>query len=346
MRSFSLVLLIGLTVAVSAQNPTTEAKKGDDPNLVEIRLADGSAVRMTLVQTHIDVVTRYGKLAVPVTDIKRIDFGFRYPEGAKERIEDAVTKLGAPNYKLRESAATDLFGFRELAYPALKRALKSTDAEVVKRAEDLVKKIEEKVPAERLKINENDMVHTYDFTIAGRIESSTLKAKSPYFGEIQVQLAEARNLRALRYIGDVELTIEPRYASHTEWMETDVEIAADDPIEIKAAGMMMLRQGQGYESNPNGNQNYRDGNYNPGQLLGKVGKVGKTFSVGEKYTGIPGETGRLYLRIHPSPWGNQMTGNYNIKVVVGTKNEARTTIPTPKTERKAELPLEKTEKKN
>jgi hypothetical protein len=320
----------GSVLPASAQQPA----KSDDPNIVEVRLADGSAVRMTLVQTHIDVVTRYGKLSVPVSDIKRIDFGFRYPEGAEAKINDAIAKLGAANYKQRESAATDLLGFRELSYPALKRAMKSTDPEIVKRAEELIKKIEDKVPVERLRITENDQVQTNEFTIAGKIESSTLKARSPYFGDVQVQLAEARNLRALRSFGDAELTVEARFASHQDWMETDVEINGDDPIEIKASGMMFLRQGGGgYESGPNGNQNYRDGNYAPGQLFARVGKTGKLITVGEKFKGTTGETGRLYFRVHPSPWGNMMTGSYAVKVTTGSGVEGRTATPsTPKVE--------------
>ena len=321
------ILAVIATFPATAQQPAS--KKGEDPNLVEVRLADGSAVRMTLVQTHIDVTTRYGKLSVPASDLKRIDFGFRYPEGAQEKIEDAIAKLGAANYKQRETAAADLLGYRELSYPALKRALKSTDAEIAKRSEEVIKKIEEKVPAERLRITENDMVHTNEFTIAGKIESTTLKARSPYFGEVQVQLAEARNLRALRSFGDVELTVEARFASHQDWMETEIEVNGDDPIEIKASGTMFLRQGQGYESTPNGNQNYRDGTYAPGQLFARVGKTGKLLTVGEKFKGNVGESGRLYFRVHPSPWGNMMTGSYAVKVITGPGVEGRTATPTP-----------------
>lgn len=336
-HSFRVMILLacagGSVLTASGQQPTTSSKKEEDPNLVEIRLADGSAVRMTLIQTHIDVTTRYGKLSVPVTDIKRIDFGFRYPDGAQAKIDDAITKLGAANYKQRETAASELLGYRELSYPALKRALKSTDAEIAKRAEEVIKKIEEKVPAERLRITESDQVQTNEFTIAGKIDSSTLKARSPYFGEIQVQLAEARNLRALRAFGDAEVTVEARFASHQEWMETDIEINGDDSIEIKASGMMFLRQGGGgYESTPNGNANYRDGNYNPGQLFARVGKTGKLLQVGEKFKGTVGESGRLYLRVHPSPWGNMMTGSYTVKVTTGSNVEVRTPILTPKSD--------------
>lgn len=125
-------------------------------------------------------------------------------------------------------------------------------------------------------------------------------------------------LRALRAGGEAEISLEARYASHTEWLETEVEIAADDPVEIKASGQMQLRPGGGgYDTGPNGSPNYRDGMYNPGQLLGRIGKMGKTFNVGEHYKGTPGESGKLYLRVHPSPWGNQMLGSYNLKVLVG-----------------------------
>jgi hypothetical protein len=330
-QSFRVLILLALAGGSALPACAQQPAKGDDPSLVEVRLADGSAVRMTLVQTHIDVTTRYGKLSVPVSDIKRIDFGFRYPDGAQEKIDDGVAKLGAANYKQRETAAADLLGFRELSYPALKRALKSTDLEIAKRADELIKKIEEKVPAERLRINENDQVQTNEFTIAGKIESSTLKARSPYFGEVQVQLAEARNLRALRSFGDAEVSVEARFASHTDWMETEIEINGDDPIEIKASGMMFLRQGgQGYESGPSGNQNYRDGMNAPGQLFARVGKSGKLITVNEKFKGTTGETGRLYFRVHPGPWANMMTGSYAVKVVTGPGAEGRTATPTPK----------------
>jgi hypothetical protein len=318
-----------------------DPKKTDEPNIVEVRLADGSAVRMTLVQTHIDVQTRYGKLSVPVAEIKRIDFGFRYPDGVKEKIEDAIAKLGSPHFKVREAAAADLYGYKELSYPALKGVLKSQDAEVVKRADELIKKLEDKLPADRLKIGDNDQIHTFEFTIAGRIESPVLKARSPYFGEVQVQLAEARNLRSLRSVGIFELNVEARFSNQNEWLETEVDLTADDPIEVKAGGQMLLRQGgAGFESTPDGNTNYQNGNYIPGQLLGRVGRTGKTFVVGEKYRGSPGESGRLYLHVHPSPWGNQMTGSYSVKVTVANGVEGRMPKPT-KTTPKFEVKIER-----
>ncbi len=305
-RALALIgLMSGFASLAVAQPPKINlpAKKEADPGLVEIKLADGSAVRMTLIPSHIEVNTKYGKLNVPVNDIKRIEFGFRFPEGIEAKITDAVSRLGASNYKVREAAGAELLGYRELSYPALKHALKSTDAEVSKRAEELMKKLEDKVPAERLKIQENDHIHTYEFTIAGKIDSATLKARTPYFGEVQIALAEARMLRSLNAGTEVDFNFDGKYASNTEWMETEVEISSDDPIEIRASGtMLMQRGGPGFEAGPNGNDNYRNGVYGPGQLLGRIGKNGKQFNVGEKYKGTPGESGRLYLRAFPGPW--------------------------------------------
>ncbi len=276
--------LAAISVGSIASSQDTTPKKNDDIHLIEARMADGSAVRMSLLQANLEVMTRYGKLSIPVSEIKRIELGFRYPEGAQVKIDEAIGKLGASNFKQRETAAAELAGYKELAYPALKRAVKSADAEVAKRAEEVIKKIEEKVPAERLKLVDNDTVHTLEFSIAGKIEASTLKARSPYFGEIQIQLADIRSIRSLKTAGDVELTVDAKFANHNDWMETDIEIASDDPVEIKSTGTMILRPngGPGMDATPNGNPNYRDGNYSPGQLLGRIGKSGKTFIVGDR----------------------------------------------------------------
>src|SRR5207248_1631937 len=117
------------------------------------------------------ISTKYGKLSIPVDEIRRIDFGFRYPEGTEEKINNLVSQLGDGNYKRRETAMNELLAYRELSYPALKRATKSSDAEVAKRASELVTKLEDKLPPEKLKFREFDLVATYDFTARGKIEA-------------------------------------------------------------------------------------------------------------------------------------------------------------------------------
>ena len=172
------------------------AKKEADPGLVEIKLADGGAMRHDFdslpyrSEYQIRQTQRPGQRHQATSSSASAS-----PKESKPGLLDAVSRLGASNYKVRKAAGAELLGYRELSYPALKHALKSTDAEVSKRAEELMKKLEDKVPAERLKIQENDHIHTYEFTIAGKIDSATLKARTPYFGKVQIALAESADVR-------------------------------------------------------------------------------------------------------------------------------------------------------
>jgi hypothetical protein len=49
-------------------------------------------------------------------------------------------------------------------------------------------------------------------------------------------------------------------------------------------------------------------------LLGRIGETGTPFLIGEHYEGTPGQEGRLFLHIVPSPWNNASTGSYAVKI--------------------------------
>jgi hypothetical protein len=56
----------------------------------------------------------------------------------------------------------------------------------------------------------------------------------------------------------------------------------------------------------------------PGQLIGRVGDAGTPFPVGASYKAAHGPgTGKLYLKIAASPWGNGSTGTYKVAVKAG-----------------------------
>ena len=98
-----------------APAPADPQKPRPEPEVYEVRLTDGSMVKMRLLTEEIEVATRYGNLKVPLADVRRIDVGFRYPDGVEKRIEDAVARLGSGDFKVREAAgrmacATDMIG--------------------------------------------------------------------------------------------------------------------------------------------------------------------------------------------------------------------------------------------
>src|SRR5262249_37049342 len=156
-------------------------------------------VRMTLVSEKIDIVTPYGKLSVPPRDVRRIEFGLHLPEGADKKIETAIKQLSSAEFKEREAAGRELVALGAFAYPALMQAAKSAEQETARRAQDAINKIKTKVPAKDLHLSKDDKIVTPTFTIVGRITTPALKAKTEYFGDVELALA---NLRQLRFVAD------------------------------------------------------------------------------------------------------------------------------------------------
>jgi LCCL domain len=164
---------------------------------VEVRFIDDSVLKLTLRDERIPLSTPYGKLLVPVADIRRIEFGWRVADDVARRIETAIANLGSPQFQQREAATDELMKLREKAYPALLQAAKQKDAEVVRRAKELLQRVRDTVPEENLVFRPHDVVHTEDSKITGRVEGSALKAHTFQFGDVQLKLADLRSLRSL-----------------------------------------------------------------------------------------------------------------------------------------------------
>ncbi len=301
-----------------------DAKQTVPSHPVMVRLADGSNVRMTLAQSHLDMTTKFGSLAIPVSEIRRIEFAFRYPPGAGEKIEAAAARLGSEDFKVREEAAAELLSFQELAYPTLQKLTKNTDKEIVRRANEMLAVLREKLPEEKLRFRTQDTVGTDAFTVVGRIEGASLRTKSQYFGEVALSLADLRGLRRTLADGsdkDIVVDLAKHGVPQMLWLNTGVELTRETVLEIRAIGESDLYPIGGergaYRTTPNGSRQWgmsRDQKI-PGQLLGRIGEKGKEFEIGEKFEGSPGAEGKLYLRVGGSPWHNVPAGEYRVKVL-------------------------------
>ena len=180
-----------------ADEPNAEDSKPKiEPGAVEARFADDSVLKLLLKDEKVEIVTPYGKLLVPVADIQRIEFATRLSEADQKRIPVLIAKLGSQEFSERDAATAELLKLGAKAYPALLEAATSKDAEVVRRASDLVDKIREMVPAENLEVRPRDVIQTADSKIAGRITTTSLKATTSQFGEVTVKLVDMRNLLA------------------------------------------------------------------------------------------------------------------------------------------------------
>jgi hypothetical protein len=332
---WSILVPLILPAAALAQTEKTAPAK---PNQAEVRLADGSRVRMTILQENLEVITRYGKLAIPTAEIRNIEFGIRPGEGIGKKVDDAVKRLGDESFDTRENAVGELVAVGAPAYKALLRAAKSSEPEVARLARSALEKIRQKLPEDKLRVKEDDTVRTTEFTIVGRIAGSTIKAATPIFGETQLRLSDLRGIRWLGIMAESEVTVDgARYAAAAnEWMDTGVEVTGDDELAITASGQVDL-MGNGnaqFISGPNGTNQWGGvrpnvamppGAFNaaqhPGTLLGRIGDSGPVFVIGENYKGTPRREGKLYLQIGTSPWANngnaRISGSYKVNIAGG-----------------------------
>jgi hypothetical protein len=166
------------------------------PAIVEVQYIDGSTMKLTLLDERIEFNTPYGKLLIPVRDVQRIEVAFRIPDEVAQRIEAAVCDLGKADFHRREAASAELLELRARAYPALLKAEKSGDAEVARRARELLEKIREEMPAEQLEFRPDDIIYTAGSKNTGRITSDKIKVRTFQFGDQQLKLADVRELRS------------------------------------------------------------------------------------------------------------------------------------------------------
>ncbi|HEX3316223.1 MAG TPA: hypothetical protein VHR72_15100 [Gemmataceae bacterium] len=323
---------VGLTTSSSADGPKKPTRPATE---VEVQFANGSAVKMVLADTPIEIQTPYGKLAVPARDLRKIDFGVHLPEGLDKQIDQAVAELGNENFRVREAASVSLMKHGAHALPALVEASKSTDLELSKRAKALVAKMHQDLPAKDLRTHTTDTIVTPTFTVVGRILTASLKAKADYFGTVQLDLVELRTLRSTDSPAEVLVTVDGHYAAQgqQEWLATEFVFDGRSKIVISATGQIDLfpQNGAGdqFVSTPKGNFNGGAGMFiggkggvrqrvRPGTLIGRIGESGDPFVIGENYEGAPSREGKLYLQVASSPWSNECSGSYSVKIT--TKN--------------------------
>ena len=165
------------------------------PGDVEVQFHNGSKVRLIIQTEKIEVATVFGKLDVPIMEIRSVEFGLHLADGVADKIDAALKGLKSGDYRERERSNWRALDLGPQSYPAVLSATQSKDAEVATRAKDLVQKLKKKHPKNALKTSADDKIVTNYFTIVGRILTPTVTTKAEYFGVIQHQIANMHSLR-------------------------------------------------------------------------------------------------------------------------------------------------------
>lgn len=317
-----------LLLALSQLLAQPPAKSKPEPGApVELRFRDNSVMKLSVLDAKMEMNTAYGKLSIPLVEIRRIEFRMRLPEDVVKQIETAIANLGHKNFKVREAAMSDLQSFQERAFPALVRAMASANPEVRKRAEDLLSKLRDKLPEERLKVRDKDLVHAGESVFAGKIDSAAIVVRTRQFGEAKIQLSDLTHLVSTLTGAETNFKLAAvSYALPQKvWFDTKLDFIAGGTLNAIASGEIDVYPSQPnvYVCSPKGRVRWggepgRQMSPEAGILVGRIGNDGKEFVLGDKFNGAAPASGRLYLRIVESPWNVVPTGEYKVRIAGGS----------------------------
>lgn len=161
----------------------------------EIRLVDGSRLFLTLQDEQIDVTTPYGKLAIKLADILRVEFGTRLSAEAAAKAATALALAESADDRSRDQAWKILAELKESAYPALLRLEQSRQPAVRAKAREMLAALRNTAPDGKLKKIDRDIIYTETSRIVGRIDSLELHARTPHFGDLRLRMADLAALR-------------------------------------------------------------------------------------------------------------------------------------------------------
>lgn len=284
----------------------------------EVRYLDGTTVRVQLNETALDVQTKYGKLTIPLAEIRRIEPGV--PTTQRKAIEELIRQLGAGAFKERDTAAKSIIE-HGLAAVAVLRANPSPDLEVRKRTDELIRRLEEAAPLGSKPRALHDTVQAAEFTFTGNLLHENLKARSRHFGDCEVKLADVETI-SFRSESDGKVQVK----ADGKWLDTGVTIDAGSQLHVVAEGAVDLwpQQAGQYVVTPKGyvvNGNTvigKDSSLPAGALAYRIGETGVPMMLGERFDGFV-MPGRLYLSVVSSPWNNESTGAYSVRIRVVSK---------------------------
>ncbi len=309
----------------------------------EVLFLDGSTAFLMVSEPALELTTKYGLLKIPMGQVKKIDLGFRYPDGMEAKIIQAMQQLGSKDFHERERGHKALLDCKEFAVPQLKIGLKDPVPEVAERCATILNKLQKELPEERFEPRDLDQIVSGEQTLRGRITSTGFKAKSPYFGEATIRFADLKSFRVLGSQTEGRFTLTGAKHASVGWknfLDTGFDVELGQPIEISAKGKVKCGVGNGgmLEVGPQGtfSQVYGPGKPEPqleqlggrrpgngtvqmflsGALYGRIGEKGPLFKIGPSLT-IPKSNlaGRLYLVIAPGI--GDSSGEFEATVKVG-----------------------------
>lgn len=273
------------------------------------------------------VETAYGTLKIPTQDLVRVRFSRRLSQPDLQKAEESMKLLGSDDFDDRESAMKTLRQIGPAARATLRRGLKSNDLEVKSRSEKLLAEIGPADPLEQIHSEEGmdplrgtdeDEIVTARFSIKGRVVGESFTVETLY-GDLEVKYTD---ILGVGFHSDAQVSLTVNIPGSTtvpeSWLDTKCGFSKGDKIVLRASGELSISN-YNLTAGPGGTTRYRTtgtpySNFPTLSLIGKIGKKGTPFLVGQKHEGRARSDGTLYLGIVPFRRGYVASGSFQVKI--------------------------------
>ncbi|MEX2176240.1 MAG: hypothetical protein WD872_17900 [Pirellulaceae bacterium] len=304
------------------------------PKHIKLHLLDGSVISGDLSVSEISVDTAFGKLVVPVANIRSFTPGLESNPKQLADLEALINNLASDDYKTREQAHKDLAAMGLKVRQELERHAASENAEIKRHVGEILKELETR--SEELGDDDEatveqpwlrlDTVVTTDFTVVGKVAPAEFTIQSKY-GPLNIDLADvkmaARQLEVKEALRK-SVVVDGSNLAQRQFKTSGIRVEAGDKITVQAEGnIVMSPWGSNAATGPDGAPNY--GWYVPNQIPGgalvaRIGEKGTVFKVGRQTTFVAKSSGVLQLAIgmqaEYANQGYQYPGQYNVKLKI------------------------------
>lgn len=333
-----------------ASNTNKTAKptaKPANPRKIRVHLMDGSIIAGEMTVSQIEVKTEFGTLTVPVEKIISITPGLQSHSKLSEKINKLIKELGGPDYKAREEAQKELLTMGPAVRDIVADHTDSKNAELKRRATEIVAKLDEAAGADSDDIFEDedskprkwvkfDVVKTAKFTIAGKVSPSEFKIASKY-GPLNVSLNDIQRTERQFIAKEAVLArvaVKGQKLVQRGLQTTKIRVNAGDTISVTASGTIgMTPWGSSSRVGPDGASNFsswsgpsangRTTSFYGGCLLARIGGSGGYIKIGSRARFVAKKSGTLQFGI---AMNNSYTsssyfypGEYKLRIKVDPK---------------------------
>jgi hypothetical protein len=266
--------------------PAKKVEKKDETPEFEVTFSDSSQVKMSITLTEIPITTQFGKLVVPIKEVKKIERQVKVNAKQVDRIETTDFPIQGSIELTQFKVQTKQFGETTLKFDMVKALRKISGTDIADGIEVDAEKYAKQNFQKWLETSiEVDSNQSLKITATGKID--------------QWPQTPGQYISTPRGTGaSVSIPFGLTYPTQVNAVDNNIDrgFGAGGPPGMPPGMMARVRPSSG-------------------SLIGKIGENGTAFVIGESFhVKKAPASGKLYLIIAPSNWGNESTGKYEVKV--------------------------------